>query len=207
MNMPVPEKRPVAKSKEQFVYQFKVTLLGAKPPIWRRILVPDGTLDNLHEHIQTAMGWTNSHLHQFMIDGDRYGDPELLEDDLEYAFIDSTKTRLSKLFAERPLPFRFQYEYDFGDSWEHAIEFEGTVPAQTGTKYPSCLEGKRACPPEDVGGVWGYEEFLKAIRDPKHEEHESYLEWVGGEFDPDAFDAVEATQRMREGLPNWRDYC
>jgi hypothetical protein len=93
---------------------------------------------------------------------------------------------------------KFVYEYDFGDSWEHEILVEKILPAEAETAYPLCLRGKRACPPEDVGGVWGYEEFLEAIGDPTQEEHESYLEWVGGDFDPEAFDLEETNQRLRE---------
>lgn len=195
-----------AAARQRLAYQFKITLLETRPTIWRRILAPDGTLDGLHEHIQTAMGWTNSHLHQFEIRGRIYGDPELLDDGFgDIEFVDSRQTRLSALLAGKRLLRKFRYTYDFGDGWEHAIEFEGVVPAEAGKKYPCCIDGKRACPPEDVGGVWGYPEFLEAIRNPKHEEHESYLEWIGGEFDPEAFSAVEASKAMRKGLPNWRD--
>src|SRR5690606_24263422 len=205
--MPAPKKRPAAKDVEPLVYQFKITLLETRPPIWRRILVPDETLDKLHEHIQTAMGWTNSHLHQFEIRGRLYGDPELLEDGFdEIEFVDSLETKLSDLFGGKRRLKKFTYTYDFGDNWEHAVEFEGLFPAEPGKKRACCIDGKRACPPEDVGGVWGYPEFLEAIRNPEHEEHESYLEWIGGAFDPEAFSATEATKAMRKRLPNWRDY-
>ncbi len=199
-------KRNAGKSKEQPIYQFKITLLGSKPPIWRRILVPEGTLDDLHEHIQTAMGWTNSHLHQFTIDGVEYGDPEPLREVPDEEFVNSTETWLSEVFAKRPPRFRFQYEYDFGDGWGHLLEFEGTPPIEADVKYPACIDGRRACPPEDVGGVWGYEGFLEAIRNPKHKEHESYLEWIGGEFDAEEFDSTEATKRMSAGVPDWGDF-
>lgn len=205
--MPAPKKRPAVKTTDRVLYQFKITLLGTRPPIWRRILVTDGTLDDLHEHIQTAMGWTNSHLHQFEIRGRIYGDPELLDDGFgDIEFVDSLETKLSDMVSGKRRLKKFKYMYDFGDGWEHEIEFEGIVPAESGKKYPGCIDGKRACPPEDVGGVWGYPEFLEAIRNPQHEEHESYLEWIGSEFDPEAFNAVEATKAMRKGLPNWRDY-
>lgn len=205
--MPAPKKRPAAKATERIVYQFKITLLETQPPIWRRILVPDGTLDDLHEHIQTAMGWTNSHLHQFEIKGRIYGDPELLDDGMgDIEFVDALESKLSNHVGGRRRLKKFTYTYDFGDGWEHEIVFEGAAPAEAGKKYPCCIDGKRACPPEDVGGVWGYPEFLEAIRNPKHEEHESYLEWIGGAFDPEAFSAAEATKAMKKGLPNWRDY-
>jgi Plasmid pRiA4b ORF-3-like protein len=200
-------KKPTAAGKETAptIYQFKITLMGRKPPIWRRIQTPDCTLDKLHEHIQTAMGWTNSHLHQFTIAGERYGDPELLNDDFDdFECIDSRKTMLSQILPASGKRLKFKYEYDFGDSWEHEVVLESSRPPESGKKYPLCVEGERACPPEDVGGGWGYEEFLAAIADPKHEEHESMLEWCGGSFTPDAFDPAEATRRMAKGLPDWR---
>ena len=187
------------------VYQFKITLRGAKPPIWRRIQVKDCTLDKLHEHIQTAMGWTNSHLHQFEIKDERYGDPELLDEGFEeFDYVDSTKTNLSQILPKTGKRFAFKYEYDFGDGWEHEVLFEGIPPIDPKAKYPMCLGGKRACPPEDCGGVWGYGAFLEAIRDPKHEEHENLLEWIGGRFDPEDFDPKQATKEMKQGLPDWR---
>jgi hypothetical protein len=187
------------------VFQFKLTLLDSNPPIWRRIQVQDCTLDKLHEYIQTAMGWTNSHLHQFEIKGQRYGDLELLDDGFEdFDCEDSTTTMVSDILPKTGKRFAFKYEYDFGDSWEHEVMFEGSPPVDPEGKYPQCLEGERACPPEDCGGVWGYVEFLEAIRNPKHEEHESMMEWIGGRFDPEDFDPAKATQEMKEGLPDWR---
>ena len=187
------------------LFQLKITLLGIAPPIWRRIQVRDCTLDKLHEHIQTAMGWTNSHLHQFEIEGERYGDLELLDDGFEdFECIDSTKTIVSEIVPKTGRRFAFKYEYDFGDGWEHEILFEGCPPLEKGKKYPLCVEGERACPPEDDGGVGGYQEFLAAISDPKHEEHVSFLEWCGGSFLPDQFNPTQSTRRMAKGLPDWR---
>ena len=186
------------------VYQFKITLQESHPPIWRRIAVQDCTLDKLHEHIQTAMGWTNSHLHHFRINDQLYGDPMLMQETFEeMEYKDSTTTKISDLMPKTGKRFRFQYEYDFGDSWEHEVLFEGVVRAESKVKYPLCLEGARACPPEDVGGVWGYADFVEAIQNPDHEEHEGMLEWVGGRFDPEAFDPAKATKAMRKGLPDW----
>ncbi len=197
-------KRPT-KNKSDILYQFKITLLECSPPIWRRIQVQDCTLNKLHEHIQTAMGWTNSHLHQFEIKGERYGDPELLDDGFEdFECEDSTATMVSEIIPKSGKRFAFKYEYDFGDSWEHEIMFEGRPEPEKGKKYPLCIEGERACPPEDVGGVWGYQEFLAAIADPDHEEHEHFLEWCGGSFSPDKFDPKQATKEMKKGLPDWR---
>ena len=197
--------KPKTKAATSTVYQFKITLLGSKPPIWRRIQVEDCTLDKLHEHIQTAMGWTNSHLHQFEIFEKRYGDPELLDDGFgDYQCIDTTKTKLSDITPNAGKRFSFTYEYDFGDSWEHEILFEGSPKKEPGKKYPLCLEGERACPPEDVGGIGGFYDFLEALADPKHEQHDDLKEW-GCDFDPKKFDSKRATRAMKKGLPDWRD--
>jgi len=202
----MPRAQKTTAKKQSVIYQFKIVLLDVEPLIWRRIQVSDGTLDKLHEHIQTALGWTNSHLHQFIIGGKYYGDAKLLDDGWgDTDFIDSTRLRLSKLLEKKRKSFRFVYEYDFGDGWCHEIVFEGTQPLEAGAKYPRCIEGARACPPEDVGGPWGYADFLEAIRDPKHENHEDLLEWIGGAFNAETFDPLETTKDMRRGLPNWRD--
>ena len=124
------------------VFQFKITLVQSRPPIWRRIQVDDCTLDRLHEHIQTAMGWTNSHLHQFEIGGKQYADPMLMEEGRkEFGVLDSTRTNISKLVPKTGKQFQFQYEYDFGDGWEHEILLEGIFPKEPGRNYPLCLEG------------------------------------------------------------------
>ena len=186
------------------LYQFKITLLESQPQIWRRIQVKDSTLDKFHERIQTAMGWTNSHLHQFEIDGKRYGDPQLIDDGFEdFECVDSTVTKISEIIPKNGKRFQFLYEYDFGDGWEHEVLFEGCLKAEKGGRYPVCVEGERNCPPEDVGGVWGYAEFLEAIADPKHEQHDDFVEW-GGDFDAEEFDALKTTKVMRRGLPDWR---
>ena len=175
------------------IYQLKITLRDSKPPIWRRVLVPGSfSLYKLHHVIQRAMGWTDSHLHQFIVDGQYFGLPS--PDDWE-PMIDERRHTLSKIAPEPK--YKFVYEYDFGDSWEHQILVEAIMPAEAGVKYPVCIKGKRACPPEDVGGVWGYEVFLAAIADPEHEEHEMYTEWIGDDFDPEAFDLEEINADLR----------
>jgi hypothetical protein len=185
------------------VFQLKIILLGAVPPIWRRIQTEDCTLDQLHRLIQAAMGWENCHLHQFRIGDQGYGNPALMEDSFdEFDLEDSTTATLRSLLSKRRMGFKFLYEYDFGDSWEHGLVFEGQVPAEAGRVFPICLEGERACPPEDVGGVWGYSRFLEAISNPEDEEHEEMREWVGGRFSPEKFDAAQATKAMRKALPD-----
>jgi hypothetical protein len=189
------------------LYQFKITLLESAPPIWRRIQTKGCTLDKLHEHIQTSMGWTNSHLHQFEIDGVVYGDPELLYEGWqdETPPVDSLNTRISQIVLKDGNRYSFRYEYDFGDDWQHEVLFEGCLRAGKGIRYPLCVEGERACPPEDIGGVWGYAEFLEALANPDHEQHDDYQEWAGP-FDSEKFDAKKATKAMRRGLPDWRQY-
>lgn len=192
--------------KSERLCQFKITLLDSQPSIWRRIQIKDCTLDKLHEHIQTAMGWTNSHLHQFEIDGMRHGHPELLDDGFDdFECVDSTVTRVSEIVPKDGKPFRFLYEYDFGDRWEHEVLFEGCLRAEPGGRYPVCVEGEQACPPEDVGGMIGFETFLEALADPTHEDHELYADWGAG-FDAGHFDAEKATKAMRRGLPYWRQH-
>ena len=197
-------KEPKTKADSHAIYQFKITLIGSKPPIWRRIQVADCTLDELHEHIQTAMGWTNSHLHQFEIKCKRYGDPELIVDGFDDSnCVDSTRTRISKILPKTGKRFSFTYEYDFGDGWDHEILFEGCPQKEPRKKYPLCVEGERACPPEDIGGIGGFYEFLEALADPKNDQHDDLMEW-GGDFEPEMFDAQQATKEMKEGLPDWR---
>jgi hypothetical protein len=198
---PEPEAKSPRAGATGEVYQFKVTLLDTNPPIWRRIQVSDCTLDKLHEHIQTAMGWTNSHLHHFRIDERLFGDPLLMAENFtEMNYADSTRTMLSDIVPDGGERFRFEYEYDFGDGWQHEVLFEGRLRTEPGKRYPSCVEGARNCPPEDVGGVWGYADFLEAIADPKHEAHDEMRQWVGGKFDPERFDPSAATRRMKRGL-------
>lgn len=176
------------------VYQIKVTLNDSKPPIWRRVLVEDTTtLSKLHTILQTVMGWTDSHLHQFIINDEFYGEP-----DDEFSDIETKNEKRYHLnqFVERK-GFKFIYEYDFGDSWEHTILIEAILPIEKGAVYPRCIEGKRACPPEDVGGVWGYEDFQKVIADPQDPEYEQMMEWLGVKFDPERFNLDHVNEGLR----------
>jgi hypothetical protein len=175
------------------IYQVKVTLKHSKPPIWRRILVrSDITLAELHRILQAVMGWWDYHLHQFIVGQTYFGQPH---PDYGFDMRDERRVRLNQIVTGEGA--KFGYEYDFGDSWEHILLLEKVLEPEPGQQYPVCVEGRRACPPEDVGGVWGYEVFLEAIGDPEHPEHEDYLEWIGGEFDPEEFDldAVNAVLR------------
>jgi hypothetical protein len=166
------------------VFQLKATIVGTKPPVWRRLLVEEtASLQDLHHILQGAFGWYDCHLHEFEIDGVRYG-----TDDGEGWDPPPKDDQRVRLGAVAKQGTTIKYTYDFGDNWVHRLVVEKVGPAQPATTYPSCIGGRRACPPEDCGGVWGYEAFLAAIADPDHPEHESRLEWVGGEFDPEAFD-------------------
>ena len=178
----------------------------SEPPIWRRVQVKNCTLERLHEHIQLAMGWRNEHLHRFRIRDEIYGDAQLLDDGFEdqYKFIDSTGIKISDIVPKSGKRFAFEYEYDFGDDWEHEVLFEGCLVAAEGQKYPICVEGERACPPEDVGGIDGYDEYLEIITDPNHEQHEEMLEWMG-KFDPERFDSKKASRKMRRVMVKGKD--
>jgi hypothetical protein len=175
------------------IYQLKITLKDSKPPIWRRIEVADDvTLAKLHAIIQAAMGWTDSHLHMFSIGRTSYGVPD---PDYDEDVHDERRVKLSQLLTEPKE--KLSYEYDFGDSWTHVVLLEQVLTPEPEAAYPRCTAGKRACPPEDCGGVWGYADFVEAIADPEHEQHEELLEWVGGEFDPEAFDLAQANKALR----------
>jgi hypothetical protein len=171
------------------IYQLKVTLEYIKPPIWRRIQVRgDVTLFKLYKILQAVMGWEDYHLHQFIVGEDYYAIPSP-EDPWP---METKNEKRAKLFQVAPVEkARFIYEYDFGDSWRHNILVEKILHPERDLEHPICLAGKRSRPPEDCGGIGGYYEFLEAISDPKHPEHEDMLDWAGGEFDPERFDKEE----------------
>ena len=182
-------------------YLLKIQLLDIEPAIWRRFVVPANiTLDRLHDVIQIVMGWTDSHLHEFTIGNKRYTEyPESKEDGLVCG-----RYRLEDLIKQKGRTF--SYRYDFGDSWEHELVLEDSryVNPELRTEL-ACLEGERACPPEDVGGVHGYFEFYNALKDPSHEEHESSVEWSGGDFDSVRFDFESVNRELMKYLRWSRD--
>ncbi len=172
------------------IYRVKITLQDIRPPIWRRLELDGSTsLHKLHQIIQAAFGWSDSHLHQFVVNGEGYGEsvPEA-----DFKLRSGRRCKLAQ--AAPAVGDTFIYEYDFGDSWLHEIKVEATLKSEAGVSYPRCTDGQSSGPPEDVGGPWGYEGFLEALADPEHDEHEAYLEWVGGLFDPEAcdLDAINA---------------
>jgi hypothetical protein len=179
------------------VYRLKVTLRDVKPPVWRRIEVPGNvTLAELHSILQTVMCWFDSHLHDFEINGVEYGVP-----DEEWAYDekvrDESKVRLNKVASEGT---KIRYTYDFGDNWRHDVIVEKVGPAEDGVRYPRCLAGKRATPPEDVGGDYGYAEFCEAMADPKHPEHEHYRQWIGRDWDPEFFEVASVNEALHLDL-------
>ncbi len=167
------------------VYQLKVRLLRSRPPIWRRVLVAsDITLAGLHEVLQVSMGWTDSHMHLFERNGQIFGNPSSGFDCLPAA--DERSTPLDRVLRREK--DSLSYEYDFGDGWVHQVTLEKILPYDPRQQLPTCVKAKGACPPEDVGGLWGYYAILEAVRDPRHPDHKGYRGMFGSELDPGAFD-------------------
>ncbi len=178
------------------LYELKIVLDDVRPPIWRRVQVPaDIRLDELHLVLQAAMGWTNSHLHAFTFGQQRYTFSYEEGDLEELQMEDETTKILSDLLTEPKETFR--YAYDFGDSWEHTVTLEKRLPAAPGAKYPLCVEGKRACPPEDCGGIWGYAELLEVLSDPEHPDYREMRAWAGRKFDPEVFDCAVFSKNFK----------
>jgi len=174
------------------LYQLKVTLRGIRPPIWRRVLVPGNvTLARLHRIIQNVMGWWNYHLYSFTIRGQEFSEGE---DEYDSGFLQATGHRVFQLDL-RPR-VRFTYLYDFGDGWNHEVLLERVLQPNLEEQYPLCVAGARACPPEDSGGIGGYEQLLRVLADPSREDHQSMLEWVGGHYDPERFELQLANMTL-----------
>ncbi len=172
------------------LYQLKITLKWSKPPIWRRVVVrADMTLDRLHNVIQIAMGWTDSHLHQFIAGSGFartfYGRPDPEFADMGSETLDEKRYTVANLASAAKR--KFIYEYDFGDGWQHDVVAEKILPPDPAYKHPVCLAGANACPPEDCGGIGGYYGLLEIMADPKHPEHTGMKEWIGGELDAKEF--------------------
>jgi Plasmid pRiA4b ORF-3-like protein len=170
------------------IYNLTVTLLYMKPAVWRRLHVPGNTtLADLHVILQVAMGWYNCHLYEFTYREATYGEPDPEEGWLD-AVDDARRITLAKLLPAAGVSLR--YRYDFGDNWEHQIKVNGIVPPSPGTHYPRCVAGKRACPPEDCGGPWGYGNLLDRLQQPDAAVHDRHR------VDPDAFDLSEVNERL-----------
>lgn len=189
---------------EPTILRLRVQLRYIEPAIWREIEVPgEYSFWDLHVAVQDAMGWQDSHLHAFRAGEGRNAvtigvpDPDGFDD---APVLPGRKVRVSQ-YLEKPGQ-RVQYDYDFGDGWEHDVVLQEIAERQPRLKYPWCVGGARACPPEDCGGPPGYEELLETLADPAHPEHESMLEWLGGPFDPEAFDPDAV--RFDDPKKRWR---
>lgn len=183
-------KKPV----EAYVFQIKVTLLHTKPPIWRRVLVPASIkLSELHEVLNELMGWENAHLHSFAV-GDRTFVNLRDDPDASAEYEDERKVRLDALVEPGK---SFHYVYDFGDGWRHTVVVEKRLDHDPRFEYPMCVDGARACPPEDCGGPPGYDNLLRVLANKRDAEHDEMLTWVGGHFDPDGFDINRTNQALR----------
>ncbi len=184
----------------QNAVQIRVDLIDVDPPVWRRLVVPrDWDLSQLHLVIQAAFGWTESHLHEFHIGGLTYG-----LDNVEGIVVEGPTTldesaiRLSDFNSQPELSF--EYLYDFGDNWTHKVVLERSLTLATIPTHATCVFGERAGPPEDVGGVSGYADFLAAIADKQHPDHDELTAWYGGPFDPELFDCLETDRYVRSAL-------
>jgi hypothetical protein len=181
-------------------WQLRIELLEVAPTVWRRIIVPETiTLPRLHRVLQACMGWTNSHLHEFVINGIRYSEPDPDWDE-ELRQVDERRVVLQKALGHESRCF--DYIYDFGDNWHHIVVVEDPYASRSGRAAGiQCTAGENACPPEDVGGPHGYADFLGAIADPDHEEQSNYLSWSGGSFDPARFE-LPIVQRALAKIKN-----
>ena len=181
------------------IYQIKISLDGVKPPIWRRIVVnSDTSLSDFHKIIQTSMGWMNSHLHQFIKGNTFYSNCDDF-DDFDFMGtnkqVDYSDISISDILKKEK--DKIKYEYDFGDGWEHTILLEEIKENSIKIAHPKCIKGKRACPIEDCGGVWGYQNLTEIMNDPKHPEYEEMAEWIGDVFEPEEFD-IDFVNEMLE---------
>lgn len=175
------------------IYQIHLSLQESAPEIWRRLLVhPETTLVDLHRIIQTVMGWTNSHLHQF-VHGQVYYAPKEFE--IDYAK-NSRKVKLNAVMKKEN--DHILYEYDFGDSWLHDIILEKILPFDKTVQIPGCMDGRGNCPPEDCGGIWGYQDLVAILSNPKHKDYLRKSEWLGSELDPDYFDKEVINKQLTE---------
>ncbi|PKP54495.1 MAG: hypothetical protein CVT90_00975 [Candidatus Altiarchaeales archaeon HGW-Altiarchaeales-3] len=181
------------KKKFNNVYQFKITLNGTNPPVWRRIMVPETySFWDLHVAIQDAMGWEDYHKHIFIIKSSTRRKKYIGTPDEDYFYdckikvLPGWEQKIQDYFSMENKSA--EYLYDFNSNWEHEVMLEKILHMDTDVNYPVCIEGKRACPPEECGGIYFYRDFLEGLNDPEHEEHEAIMRWIGREFDPEDFE-------------------
>lgn len=176
------------------IYQLKITLQDSRPQITRKFLVPSTmTLDDLHTVIQIVMGWYDCHMHQFVINGEFYCP---VNEDYDWESKDESQYKVSHVLKQAK--DEIVYEYDFGDGWLHDVVLEKILPYDNNVTLPICILGKRACPPENCGGVCGYKDILKIASNPKHPEYEDMMEWLPEGFDPEHFDLEETNEVLYE---------
>jgi len=191
---------PVAKPLQgHTIYSLKVSLDGSAPLIWRRIEIPsEMTLPQLHRALQIVMGWENRHLHEFRIAGKVYAEPDPEDHHFGRAVLDERRVRVGRLVAT--VGSSFEYIYDFGDNWRHDILLESISLAAPRKRYPACSAGARSTPLEDVGGISGFQRYLEALFDRRHEGHHRLLAWRG-RFNPGYFAITRVNKNLREEFP------
>src|ERR1039458_577698 len=190
------------------ILQLKVSLNDSRPAIWRRIQLSDtSTFADLHNAIRDSMGWDGSHLHGFAFEPKNTKRPILIGPLSENSFIETLpedKQLVCNWLGKKSK--QCIYTYDYGDGWDHTVLLEKVLPFEPNVVYPRCVAGKRACPPEDSGGMWGYRRNLEIMKYPKHDEYEETLEWMGEDFDPEEFDpAAVSYSGSVEAYSPWVD--
>lgn len=186
----------MASAHSAFVYTLKVSLQGIKPPIWRKVRVQgDIRLNELHQVIQNLMGWSNSHMHQYAVGNVLFGEPD---PEFRAELKDEQKFTLADIAPQTGAKFR--YDYDFGDNWMHEVKVEKIEPKPVDFQHPICIGGARNCPPEDIGGIWGYSDMINAMADENDERHEEFLELFDGPFEAELFDLEETNYILK----NWK---
>lgn len=180
------------------VIQLKIMLSGIKPPTWRRLLVPDSvTFFDLHHIFQITMGWKNAHLFEFRVNNYKLG---FIDEDAPKDLADANKVTLDTLVTK--FGMQFSYTYDFGDNWDHLVEVEKISRGDASGQYPICLEGARSCPPEDCGGIPGYQHLLEVLKDKSNPEYTEMKRWAGRGFNPEKFEL----EKVNKLLPKFKGY-
>ena len=178
------------------VYILKITLEESTPPVFRQVKVRSNvSLDILHQIIQESMGWHDCHPHQYILAQKYYGTPDPLYDEFDMEMLNERDFTLGQLAPKKGS--KLKYEYDFGDSWIHLIKVVQVIADDPGFTHPECLSGENACPPEDVGGVWGYAEVQETLKNPKHKDYKDLRKWVGPQFAPSAFDLEKTNAALK----------
>lgn len=186
----------MAVKKKTSIYQLHIALEEIRPLIWRRLQVPsDLALPKFHRALQIAMGWQDCHVHEFRFEGRAYGTPDPEDHNFGRDVADERRVRLNSVLSAAGS--FFEYIYDFGDNWRHSILLEAILPVTPRKRYPVCVGGVRSAPPEDVGGIAGYEKYLQALSDPQHPQNRDVLQWRG-RFDPEFFAVTRVNRELRE---------